>query len=293
MTTLKGSNTSSRKYHLIILILKLFVALALLGYISFFAMTFWQFTSPMHMALTSSAKDKSRSIPPYLRRAVLVGSAKNIANYARHTADQLHRVGSLFKDYWVVISEDGSSDKTAESFREYLGDHGEVIQSPEFEGDRLQRLAQARNVYLDRVKDKFNDWDYMIVFDLDFTCTLNTTTFREAVRFDPKWDAALSFSIGDYWDWLAFQPLSNSDMSRDSFLNLLTTTPDDQFIPVDSAFAITAMYKIPKLMDVHYGAEGMLIDHVILHRQLREKYGKNVILVSPLCFCENDCMKKG
>ena len=226
------------------------------------------------------------------KRAVLVGSAKDIANYVPHTVKQLQRVGNLFGDYRVVISEDGSGDNTAELFRVNLAERGDVIQSPEFAGDRLSRLAQARNVYLDHVKRKYNDWDYMIVFDLDFTCTLNLTTFEEAIRLDSAWDASLSFSIGDYWDWLAFQPPPNSDLSRESFLGLLTTLPDDQFIRVGSAFAITAMYKVPKLMDVRYGAEGMLIDHVILHGQLREKYGDNAVLVSPMCFCQNDCMKK-
>lgn len=276
-------------YHLIT-ILKLLALLVLLAYLFVFSFNFSFLSSPNLSPLhTNEIETKDNVALP--KRAVLVGSAKNIAHYVPHTVQQLNRLGSIFQDYTIVISEDGSSDRTADIFREEFVT-GTVIQNPEFSGDRLTRLAKARNVYLDHVKTKYMDWDYMIVFDLDFTCTLNLTTFREAVRLDSAWDAALSFSIGNYWDWLAFQPLPNKDMSRESFMNLLTTVPDDQFIQVGSAFAITAMYKISKLVDVHYGAEGMLIDHVILHRQLREKYGDNACLVSPLCFCENDCMKK-
>ena len=52
-------------------------------------------------------------------KAVIVGSAKNIAKYIPNVMSQIHRLGKLFQDYHIIISEDGSHDNTvAELYHE-------------------------------------------------------------------------------------------------------------------------------------------------------------------------------
>ena len=52
-------------------------------------------------------------------KAVFVRSAKNIAIYIPNVMPQIHRLGKLFQDYHIIISEDGSHDNTvAELYHE-------------------------------------------------------------------------------------------------------------------------------------------------------------------------------
>jgi glycosyltransferase involved in cell wall biosynthesis len=74
--------------------------------------------------------------------------------------DDFLRLSRIFRDVRVVVSEDGSNDGTPATYRAQFnrvgfGSKGIVISNPPFGGDRISKLAQARNVYLQKVQKKY------------------------------------------------------------------------------------------------------------------------------------------
>ena len=110
-------------------------------------------------------------------RVVVCGLARDVSPYLPHLINLIETLGSMFMDYQIVIYENDSTDNTLEILETWadsnkkihvLTDHlGDKKWGPVKDIDRTMKMAEYRNKYLNFTKDKYTDWDYIVVLDLD------------------------------------------------------------------------------------------------------------------------------
>jgi hypothetical protein len=203
---------------------------------------------------------------------------------------------------------------------------------PGSEQGRTQNIARARNVVLDWVEAHTSGFDYLLVTDLDGVCggsdptrSYDTRVLRQAFARSAEWDA-VSFVFEPYWDMWAFRhPLvhpfdqfgphnkDNRIRDMDSLTAWFREQPPDQFVAVDSAFMMLAIYKmdviggcryagrerrrgrhghsspslIARLLGGGYAGGLSTCEHVPFHDCIaHEQHGR--LRVWPHVFCEGD-----
>ena len=113
------------------------------------------------------------------------------------------RVGSMFKDYRIVIVENDSSDNTRQKLFEWrnknprvnilgCGENNNVgrctlphaktkTESHLVTKKRIEKMSYLRNLYLDYIRENFGDFDFTIIWDMDVIGTIYLDGIADSV----------------------------------------------------------------------------------------------------------------
>lgn len=223
-------------------------------------------------------------------KVIVCGLARNSAKTIVETIDKCCCLGASFKEFKVLIFENNSTDNTVDRILNYRKNVQVISHTydnfvpfgPVATSKRANYMAKCRNVYLDKVKSSYDEWDYMVVVDTDLKewdidDIFHSLSFTE---YDVVSSNGLDTFKGksiyyDTWSLIENGCLLNKNICNPFDPNLMP-------IPVDSAFGGLAIYKIRPILDVSYGLWhdefGIFgSEHTGLHMALKANGAKQVI----------------
>lgn len=227
------------------------------------------------------------------QRVVICGLCRDVRRHLPRTAARVERLGAMFGDYRVVVIENDSQDESPEFLADWTRSNHRIEaifeqhNAPKFPQTRsLQRaawMAQCRNRYREIMCERYAEFDYAIVVDMDlpggwsYDGVANTfsrddwdfvgaygirrlavrSSDRNAVRGQP----ALS-----HYDVWAFRPAEATPAKRLVDHNQLYLSRGEPLIPVLSCFGGLGVYRMECMRAAAYG--GGDCEHVIFHSHL-------------------------
>ena len=214
------------------------------------------------------------------KKIVLCGLARNIEKVINESIKKLEFIGEHFKDYKIVIFENDSFDNTRNLIKEYSIKNNKIILlscvhlgSEECtlknkigyeygiaSKNRINKMIQYREEYLNYIKKNLIDYDYMLVCDLDLGgnhCIdgLFTSIIKQ------NWDAIYINGRSTFWGFYGLVTFAydgyayvnyDSDYVNNADLLILINNyllmnnginNSDEFYKVKSAFNGYALYK--------------------------------------------------
>lgn len=211
-------------------------------------------------------------------RVLVCGVCKDIEPQLPCMMKIMEKVGGLFDDYKIVVYENNSTDNTKNLLRNWMNNNGKVeIMLESLTQDELSQrvinrhddgsffkvelIARARNIVLNHIRSKkFDDYRYLIMFDMDFNLPPPAESIIEIFQSKREWDGVFAYGVGSlnqFWDWYAFrdynEPFGPELLGYDWFgpkhWSLFKT---DQWCPVYSACGGCAIYKRESIKDCWY-----------------------------------------
>lgn len=190
---------------------------------------------------------------------------------------------SKCKDYKIVIYENDSVDKTKELLKEWSKTDGkvhallnntdksqtipsqhEVKGNPFFSYKRISKMAMLRNKYMDYIKEKGWDADYLVVVDLD-VAKLDINGILSSFKNGKEWNAVTAFGHSlsprlrrRYHDTYALTEFGDEQNPQtegkiktlaDKYGKLKAT---DGWVRVFSAFGGLAIYRFDAVKNLRY-----------------------------------------
>lgn len=255
--------------------------------------------------------EKGRGIAKY-SSLVICGLARDIKDKLQKNIPRLEYIGKHFKEYKIIIFENDSTDGTRELIKEWCKKNTNVIllqccdekncecklklpssySKDTLDMGRIERMAKFRNKYLDVVKHKYFNYDWMLVADLDLEGTssidglMHSLTFNEYDVIAINGRCGVPSTLGNgtmAYDSLSYLRTNETPMKR-THGNLIKrifrmnydifNTPDNQLTDVNSAFNGMALYRISKILKSQYTTEGNC-EHIGFHRTIPGKKGIN------------------
>jgi len=253
--------------------------------------------------------------PAQIATSIILGGVAKSISVAQVEAivPKLRRLGNLFQRYHIVVYENDSPPESRAAWRRMLNHTDSTFVSEDWastSASRPERIATARNRFLEIVHQRHADYTYLLVTDLDGVCggtnpqyTYSEAVFREAFRRSDEWDV-LSFRFKPYWDRWAFrhkEQMPYNMYGRHRALNPIQTpaqmdnwveSQDSQrMIEVESAFMMLALYRMSHTVRSKYSGVDEAGDpdceHVAFHRAMRQTHHSRIRLW-PRVYCEND-----
>jgi glycosyltransferase involved in cell wall biosynthesis len=228
----------------------------------------------------------------FREKIVVCGPIKNGARYIVNAYKNLNVLSDVF-DVSYIIYENDSTDSTVSAIRGTgMGLISETIVN---NVPRTVAIAHARNTLVKKILEKYSDYDYMLMVDLDGPAgSLNTESipviidqYRDvdwaglSAVSDPYYDVwALRcdnnvFGKVDYDCWHEIKFKGGGIDAHVTDNQITVNTPE--LIPVKSAFNGACIYKMeyvqPKYCGWHdtYGEQA---DHIGLHQHITNTGGK-------------------
>ena len=208
---------------LIVILIFLFVFLVMYFY--------WNEPYPItSVELEEGRKEISNS------RVVFAGLIRDNEEYVCKTRKFLEGLGKSFQDYRILIVENDSKDNTRKRLLRWQKQNPKVTilgcgvnarecrmnleatKSKTHGSNRISKMAQLRNIYVDYVNEHFRDWDYLVVNDLDLVADLSNTGWVSTFGYlnkDPSLSAVSAYGYYDLWfkkvfyDDFAFVPIGS------------------------------------------------------------------------------------
>jgi hypothetical protein len=254
--------------------------------------------------MNSNAKDSTQKMKT--KKLVIAAIARNIGS---SFGKDLARIESAFADFkqitWVVVESD-SSDDSVELLRKFATERPSfnLVELGKLDNGvttRTERLALARNCYLDFIEMNQIDLDFLAVVDLNsLNVRINLQGIRSCfVRDD--WDVVTANQLGPYYDiWALRHELwsPNDCWLQHDFLRKYVRNPEkallvavnsrmlriprnSSWIEVDSSFGGLAIYKKDSFTGSRYSGKtehGIdICEHVTFHAHLRHQ-GKRIFI---------------
>lgn len=219
---------------------------------------------------------------------ILCSIVRNAERGLKNNIPVINSLCKQCKDYRIVVYENDSMDHTKSILREWssrdkerihvlLNDTDssstipsakEVKGNPFFCKERIYKMAQLRNQYMDYIEEKKWEADYLIVVDLD-VAQLNLKSILTSFSPEHKWDAVTAFgystsprlkrryhdtyALTEYKDENSPQTESKIKKLSDEYGKYCTGQPD-KWIRVFSAFGGLAIYRFEAIKGLRYHA---------------------------------------
>jgi glycosyltransferase involved in cell wall biosynthesis len=200
-------------------------------------------------------------------KILICGCAQNIEGYLEYTIRNIETLAQHFTDYTIIIYENNSTDLTPYILQNWADTNphvfliSEEIPKSQLATARTERIADARNNIL-KAAQQFPDFDYLIMADLDFSCDWPIAAILSTIDSETDWDCVSANGIdthGCYVDKYALRsetyPLGPELLGFEwwqNCKNLHFTIPDNEWMPVYSAFGGLAIYKTSSLKECAY-----------------------------------------
>lgn len=200
---------------------------------------------------------------------LICGVCKDIEDAVPNTIKNIEELGHQFKDYRVIIYENNSIDNTVQKIHSWtlanpkVSFYTETLLDAELPISRTERVARARNIVLDIASGHyFDDFEYLIMVDLDFKMNWPIDVIVEVVESPKEWDCVSANSLlpnGDYWDRYAFRdrnfPLGPENIGGSWWEDVKCSwfkLEGEDWKPVYSAFGGLAIYKKDVITQFRY-----------------------------------------
>ncbi len=223
------------------------------------------------------------------RRVVLVALARDVAWVLPQTIARMERLGSVFREYQVVIYENDSQDTTRQILMAWANSNRRVHVIGEARRDpvnlpirclsRAARMASYRAACQQAVRDRFSDYDNAILIDVDLVGGWSYDGIAHTYGED-GWDFVGSYGIiyrrrgwhpnrvlhYDAWAFRQdqqYQPLTTKQVNHMLFQRGMSLQS------VSSCFGGLGIYRMPAYLSGRYSGED--IEHVTFHRDLHRQ----------------------
>lgn len=195
------------------------------------------------------------------QRCVIASICRNLAGDLAEKIRKLISLGDMFADYRIVIYENDSDDSTPDILNLIAKQNSKILVQTEKLGKprlgeditygRAKALAEYRNRYLSVIKDGFDDYDKMIVIDLDLQHwwldgILHSLSYdHDAMTANGIQLTNKGYVYYDTWTFVKTDTLITHLMHKPWYLY-------HPLVKVKSAFGGLGIYKIPSIMSCEY-----------------------------------------
>ena len=241
-------------------------------------------------------------------KAIIGGVGKDISAHFDRFVFNLENLRKQFQDSTVVIAIDENQDNTEELLDNYALQHKDVhiIKiSPPPGQHRTERIAEARNAFMDESAKYFDSHPYLISFDFD-VYEIHADTINNALAHQDVWDVATVNSLRIYYDrWALRSDADNTSCWAHNphrcFEHMGHYFPGAHVdhiheIPVDhdplkvlSAFGGMGLYKTKTIAECRSKPGGCRYsgndesgngdcEHVLFHKRMREQAGARIYI---------------
>ena len=248
--------------------------------------------------------------------SIAKNSTLNICFIARDCKEQIkknmyiiNKIGSLFKDYKIIIFENDSIDGTRDFIKNLIKKNRKIYliecdvpdcilnnkkgyDYGQFSRNRISKMGYYRNKYLEEALKTNYDFTMVLDIDLDYS-NFNINNFIYTLSKYEIWDGVFMNTrinlpgtfglISVSYDAQAFSKDNiGCNYFKSSFHYLkdiiysyiiLWRLGNQDFFPVDSAFNGLGIYKTRKLIHSSYSNNGKIpCEHCYLHNNLKNLY---------------------
>ena len=212
-------------------------------------------------------------------RIIFACALRNCAPYLNKVCSNIFNLASLFKEHKIIFIESDSSDKTLEGLNYFksLNSNIEIVSLGKLEKQyplRTDRIAMARNAYLDIVESKYKDYDLLCLFDADDRSSdlIDPAALLSNLNYD-NWDMMCANQENKYYDlwalrhpiWMPFDLIKQlrykpSFMSYNVANNIFSLSrrinipSNHSLIKVESAFGGMALVKISSIKGARHSS---------------------------------------
>ena len=157
---------------------------------------------------------------------LIVGTVSNVSNVLIKEFEKVFKSLIRFNSISTYLVESDSTDNTKEVLDELKRmysnfEYAELGTLKNSIPDRIERIRFCRNLYIKFIRDnvKENNWEYIIVVDLDgMNSKLTPDAVNSCFEDTPNWDACFANQKYGYYDLYALR--HPEWMPRDCFLDL-------------------------------------------------------------------------
>jgi hypothetical protein len=202
-------------------------------------------------------------------KVCICGTVKNVGEHLSRVLENMEKIATLFEDYIIILYYDHSEDNTLEILKNYREKNPKLIfyvNKSRLSSFRTHNIAKGRNFCLQKIRETYSDYEYMIMMDCDEVSisSIKVNLLKYYLNRSEFWDA-LSFNRKDYYDiWaLSISPYIVSDrhfhkmlnvenIMKNYVINILDKVPKNKLVKCCSAFNGFSIYKIPIFMNCIY-----------------------------------------
>ena len=207
---------------------------------------------------------------------VFCSYVRNVAKYLNRNLKNILSMAKLFSDYYICFFYDKSKDNTLEKLKNFQKAFPDKVKIIENDKEMLKygthRNAYARNSLVEYVNNNLNNFEYMIMMDMDNICNYKVNKNILKYHLNLKsWDA-LSFNRsrlpeGNYDIWaLMFEPYIHHCHSYNGCLDVtfkmrkditkkLNNLKKGELFECYSAFNGISIYRLEKFKNCKYDGE--------------------------------------
>jgi hypothetical protein len=232
---------------------------------------------------------------------VITGCCINVEQFIKRNLFIMDEIGKQFKEYKIVIYENDSKDSTRNILIENKKQHYDYIFEDNINiQNRTERIAHCRNKILNHVHEKYSEYDYLLMLDLDDVLasgklinTIHTCFFYKT----EQWDAMFANCSDKYYDIYALRKKkyltsccwNNANVMKQqgvphnvAYVNcidkyIINYPTDSKLISVISAFGGAGLYKLKSIGHAKYiGVEpthldNQICEHVPFHKNMIDR----------------------
>lgn len=260
------------------------------------------------------------------KKVIICGIIKDGEQFFLSRQEEIQSITRLFKDYRIIIYENNSVDDTKNLFQQWAREDPKFIfLSEDLSSDFISKyaikvgdyrtafIARARNIVLDvAMQSRYDDFDYVIMMDLDGFIPINLDEFQKTFENPPhEWNAVFANGSYDIYSLRCLEIPIGSELygfknwckeainTGEKFAALLE---NEKWLPVDSGFGGFGIYKRTCLKGCRYDAEvtpilrDRLKEYLELSKEIIEreyfKYLKTIYInMKTIDFILNNCKK--
>lgn len=250
---------------------------------------------------------------------VICGIVRNAERGLRRNVPIIKSLCERAKDYHVVVYENDSKDKTKILLESWhlmdmdrihisindmgspvsIPDRRKILSNPFFSKERINRMAELRNYYMDYIYKQNWIADYLIVVDLD-VAQLNLESILNSFESNVEWDAVVANGYSTspglcrrYHDTYALCMFGDQhNPQTEEKIKLLAEKlgklkASDDWIRVASGFGGLAIYRYEAVKGLRYVAlpnqdnkVEVKCEHFSIYTQMQER-GFNRFYINP------------
>ena len=248
------------------------------------------------------------------KRLIIAGCAQNIQPYIHKVFQNIYKMIRFFKEYKIIIFENGSTDKTVEILSNYKNKDKNITllstrEIPIPHHFHPLRIAYCRNRLLERIQQSYATYDYMVIMDLDDVCVapIQINIFKEIFR-NHEWDV-VSFNKQPYYDlwalryppfmrncWNFSRRVDAKQYQKQLDAHITALLKQYSMVPVVSAFCGLAIYKMSKIKNCYYDGRNREkpqgpfarnyqdCEHIFFHNAMIKKNGARIFISADILF---------